>query len=249
MITMYSLQNIINIYLPIRENIFKYLRPSEISDLCVATGLYLSNFEKNKYMFPINEIFINTDYIKGSDNNYIAIIGNDVKGILNSSKNTKVNILSYKEMSENSHINYTELTSLYTKNNIYDNVGKVFTGTTKISNIYKGDRIEAHLSMACNVGLYTNAHIGYKYLGHEMDNIIKLWKQDYYNEGEYRCNLECYTLYNNKREFHNIQMVLRHHKDTEVADTVYVALKIADISPLTHITSQLKNDFLEAFMP
>lgn len=70
----------------IRKEIFRYLKPSEISNTCIACETVLSNYEKSKYMNPINELFWSTELLIGDTHKYnssIVLLGGDIDNITN----------------------------------------------------------------------------------------------------------------------------------------------------------------------
>ena len=78
-----TLSHIFNDLTPVRQTLLKLLRPSEISGLCIVTGNILSDYERNKYMYPLNEIFYSLDWVHPlySNINVMSLLGDNVKNL------------------------------------------------------------------------------------------------------------------------------------------------------------------------
>lgn len=80
-----TLSYIFNTISPVRSRLLELLKPSEIAGICMVTGSMLSKYEKNKYMYPLNEIFYSLEWSHPLRSNIhiMSLLGDNVENLCN----------------------------------------------------------------------------------------------------------------------------------------------------------------------
>lgn len=232
------LLDIITYHIPIKENLFRYLKPSEISSLCVSLGLHLNRYEKRKYMNPINEIFI-IDSILSSDNKSdILIIGDNIRDIIRYDKSASfyIYVPNTKRPGSSTYIN-----AMYILPHMYidiqheqqDYVGGHYTCTGKniIFQLCMVPKAEYDYSMPGDISTICK----------DVLRIIELWKSDNYMEGTiYNCTIPCYISDTNGQRYEDLTLNIKSVLHTLYDLDIHI-LKIVDIQPRINVTEPLKD--------
>lgn len=205
-----NLTSILPRYTPIRDNIFKYLKPTDISKLCVITKYLLLDFEKEKYMNPLLEIFDNFDKsfneVQLSDCNFI-LMGDDVKSITNY-KATQIQLYMHAD-------NYTLPYNKYAEEDVYAVSKHVMTLESFIFNMLSED---VHLLNISEENEINTVRISI-YLTVEKVDLVK-FKEPPFRLCDMDSNLNSLIEECNSRE----------HEDDSVESSIYCLIHLEGIS-------------------
>ena len=237
----------------IKSQIFEYLRPSDISSLCISIGHRLDNYYKDRYMKPILEIFSDPGYAIGrpmlSDEG-IILVGKDLKYITDYRK-TAENLFIYiigrpeEAIGKQSYIsNNDEVVRYLYENNIRGtiNLSKYAIRSNQNTHFtYSNNRISGLLSLGSNTHYY-NAPIWLQSLGHELDRTIELWKNNALEGRTYTCSIDCCMFINGICTVNTISLELTSYIE-DLAEGLYSILRVTKVTPETVLT----RIFLHAF--
>ena len=228
---MNKLQYIIRNMYHIRTEIFRYLKPSEISNICAVYNVILSNYERNLYMSPINELFWSTEFLVDKRSKYdtnIALLGDDLNKITDS---------RYKHLNLHVYINkpYTEDKEIESMS-LYERVASSIHSNVTISEItdleYKciDERIKYTIYINPLHDTMSTYDRTLRLVYNDLLNLSVDWRYNNYELCSNKCYI-CYFVLDTLDQRFRIGTLMLRADVTLLDDRTYKFLVISAVSP------------------
>lgn len=136
-----TLHTLFTVLTPTREILLSLLKPSEIMSMCIVTGNILTDIEKNKYMYPLKEIFHSLDWmnILSGCGDTISFQGSDLSKLYDS-RYKRINLFCFIVIQSNGEPE-NPYNSFSINDNIHNGVGMKDIGIPYHNSLPSTDRV------------------------------------------------------------------------------------------------------------